>query len=63
MWGVCVCRLPEKFGISIKKPVYKPLKKQGVAGTKVHMVAADDQTAVILSLSPGQSGEVSEGRK
>jgi len=31
--------------------------------TKIHMVAADDRTAVTFSLSPGQSGDAPEGRK
>ena len=31
--------------------------------TKIHMVAADAQTAVTFSLSPGQAGDAPEGRK
>jgi len=30
--------------------------------TKIHMVAVDDRTALTFSLSPGQSGDVPEGR-
>jgi hypothetical protein len=31
--------------------------------TKIHMIAADDKTAVTFSLSPGNAGDASEGRK
>ena len=37
-------------------------KSRGGWSTKVHMVAADDRTAVTFSLSPGQCGDAPEGR-
>ncbi|WP_230425663.1 IS5 family transposase [Spartinivicinus ruber] len=38
-------------------------KSRGGWSTKIHLVAADDQTAVTFSLSPGQAGDAPEGRK
>ena len=38
-------------------------KSRGGWSTKIHMVAADDRTAVTFSLSPGQASDAPEGRK
>jgi len=38
-------------------------KSRGGWTTKIHMVAADDRTALAFSLSPGQAHDAPEGRK
>ena len=38
-------------------------KSRGGWNTKLHMVASDDRTPVVFSLSPGQAHDAPEGRK
>ena len=38
-------------------------RSRGGWTTKIHMVAADDRTAIVFSLSPGQAHDAPEGRK
>jgi len=37
-------------------------KSRGGWNTKIHMVAADDRTALTFALSPGQAHDAPEGR-
>ncbi|MDR2030750.1 MAG: transposase, partial [Azoarcus sp.] len=38
-------------------------KSRGGWNTKIHLVAADDRTAIAFSLSPGQAHDAPEARK
>ena len=54
---------PRRHGRSKKNGPQAIGKSRGGWNTKIHLVAADDRTALTFALSPGQAHDAPEGRK
>jgi transposase len=54
---------PRRHGCSKKNGPQAIGKSRGGWNTKIHLVAADDRTALAFALSPGQAHDAPEGRK
>jgi transposase len=54
---------PRRHGRAKKNGAQAIGRSRGGWNTKIHLVAADDRTALTFALSPGQAGDAPEGRK